>query len=45
MIRRVDELMRQVDRLYERAVFNGEYAVLPAADSAPDVGGFSVSPG
>jgi hypothetical protein len=32
----VDELMRQVDELYERAVFNGEYDGLPAADRALD---------
>lgn len=32
----MDELMRQVDELYERAVFNGEYDGLPAADRALD---------
>jgi hypothetical protein len=33
----VDELMRAVDELYERAVFNGEYDGLPAADRALDL--------
>jgi tetratricopeptide (TPR) repeat protein len=32
----VDELMQQVDELYERAVFNGEYDGLPDADRALD---------
>ncbi|WP_238177293.1 tetratricopeptide repeat protein [Kribbella sp. VKM Ac-2566] len=32
----MDELMRQVDELYERAIFNGEYDGLPAADRALD---------
>ncbi|WP_350275958.1 hypothetical protein [Kribbella sp. HUAS MG21] len=32
----MDELMRQVDEVYERAVFNGEYGGLPAADRALD---------
>ena len=32
----MDELMQQVDELYERAVFNGEYAALPDADRALD---------
>jgi tetratricopeptide (TPR) repeat protein len=32
----VDELMRQVDELYERAIFNGEYDGLPDADRALD---------
>ncbi|WP_238152626.1 tetratricopeptide repeat protein [Kribbella speibonae] len=32
----MDELMRQVDELYERAVFNGDYAELPDADRALD---------
>ncbi|WP_427892969.1 tetratricopeptide repeat protein [Kribbella sp. GL6] len=32
----MDELMRQVDEHYERAVFNGEYGGLPAADRALD---------
>jgi hypothetical protein len=32
----VDELMRGVDELYERAVFNGEYGLLPEADRALD---------
>ncbi|WP_241998526.1 tetratricopeptide repeat protein [Kribbella sp. VKM Ac-2569] len=32
----MDELMRQVDELYERAVFNGEYDGLPEADRALD---------
>jgi tetratricopeptide (TPR) repeat protein len=32
----VDELMQQVDELYEQAVFNGEYDALPDADRALD---------
>ncbi|MER7247097.1 tetratricopeptide repeat protein [Kribbella sp. NPDC000426] len=33
----MDELMREVDELYERAVFNGEHDGLPAADRALDL--------
>jgi hypothetical protein len=33
----MDELMRGVDELYERAVFNGEYDGLDAADRALDL--------
>jgi len=36
-IGQMDELMRQVDELYERAIFGGEYDDLPEADRALDV--------